>query len=196
MLEVAMCDIPVFYATTEGQTRRIAEHIASCLRARGLDSAAINVAAPDSPPIDWARVRGVFLGASLHAGKHQRAAAAFARTYASQLNARPSALFSVSLGAGSKNPSEVADAQRLAREFAAQALWQPGWVLSVAGRLAYTQYGFFKRMMMRWIAKREGGSMDTSRDHEYTDWAAVAAFANDVADGIRREQGRVLPISA
>src|SRR6266545_3311135 len=153
-----MCDVPVFYTTTEGQTRRIAEHIAGCLRARGLDSLAINVGEADREPVDWTRVRGAFLGASLHAGKHQHAASTFAHTYAAQLNERPSAFFSVSLGAASKNPAEVAEAQRLAREFAAQAGWQPRQILSVGGRLAYAHYGFFKRLVMQWIAKREGGS--------------------------------------
>jgi menaquinone-dependent protoporphyrinogen oxidase len=31
---------------------------------------------------------------------------------------------------------------------------------------------------MKRIAKREGGSTDTSHDHEYTDWDAVARFTN------------------
>jgi menaquinone-dependent protoporphyrinogen IX oxidase len=35
-----MRDVPVFYATTEGQTRRIAERIAADLQARGLPGAA------------------------------------------------------------------------------------------------------------------------------------------------------------
>jgi menaquinone-dependent protoporphyrinogen oxidase len=55
----------------------------------------------------------------------------------------------------------------------------------VAGRLAYTQYGFFKRWIMRAIARREGGSTDTTRDHEYTDWDAVTRFADEVVAAVR-----------
>jgi menaquinone-dependent protoporphyrinogen oxidase len=33
---------------------------------------------------------------------------------------------------------------------------------------------------LRRIARKEGGPTDTSRDHELTDWAAVAALAADV----------------
>jgi menaquinone-dependent protoporphyrinogen IX oxidase len=33
-----MCDVPIFYATSEGQTRRIAERIAQQVRKHGLDS--------------------------------------------------------------------------------------------------------------------------------------------------------------
>jgi len=41
----------------------------------------------------------------------------------------------------------------------------------------YSRYGFLKRMMLRAIAKREGGDTDTSKDHVYTDWGQVASFA-------------------
>jgi hypothetical protein len=50
-------------------------------------------------------------------------------------------------------------------------------VVCFAGRLAYTQYGPIKRLILRLIAQREGGSTDTRRDHELTDWTDVARFA-------------------
>jgi len=183
-----MCDVPVFYTTTEGQTHRIAEHIAGILRAQGFGSLAIDVGTRDTPQIDWRHVRGAFLGASIHLGKHQKAAAAFARTHSAELTARPSAFFSVSLSAASSNPQEVVAARRLAEAFTTEARWQPTWTVCFAGRLAYTRYGFVKRMLMRWIAKREGSSTDTSRDHELTDWSAVARLANQMADAIRHVQ--------
>jgi menaquinone-dependent protoporphyrinogen oxidase len=37
---------------------------------------------------------------------------------------------------------------------------------------------------MKWISKREGGSTDTSRDHEYTDWVSVERFAEEFIAGI------------
>lgn len=183
-----MCDVPVFYATTEGQTRRIAERIAGVLRAQGFDSVAIDINSPEPPRIDWQYVQGTFLGASVHAGRHQNAAEAFACAYSAELNARPSAFFSVSLSAASSNPKEKTAARRLAEAFTKEARWQPTWTVCFAGRLAYTRYGFLKRLMMRWIAKREGGSTDTSRDHELTDWSAVAKFANEMADAIRQSE--------
>ena len=41
--EDVMCEVPVFYATTEGQTRRIADYLAMTLCDLGLASAAIDV---------------------------------------------------------------------------------------------------------------------------------------------------------
>ena len=61
-----MCELPVFYATTEGQTRRIAERLAALLHERGLDSRAIDVRSPDARDVDWVAVRAVAVGASVH----------------------------------------------------------------------------------------------------------------------------------
>jgi menaquinone-dependent protoporphyrinogen oxidase len=175
------CQVPVFYATREGHTRKIAEYLASELCARGVDSAAVDIASLEARTVDWASVRGVVLGSSIHIGKHEREAVAFAREHRAQLNERPSAFFSVSLSAGSSNPAEVRAAETLAQTFIQDADWHADDVVCFAGCLAYTKYGFLKRLMLRQIAKKEGASTDTSRDHEYTDWSKVQQLAGLVA---------------
>jgi len=35
--------------------------------------------------------------------------------------------------------------------------------------------------MMRFISAMVGATTDTSRDHEYTDWAAIERYANELA---------------
>ena len=144
-----ICEVPVFFATSEGQTRRIAKRIASVLHDLGLDSYAIDMAGPDAANVDWACVRGGLVGASIHAGKHQKAAARFVRAHAANLTRVPSAFFSVSLSAASKNAKEVDAAQNLARAFPAACGWTPSRIDSVAGRLAYPEYGFFIRLVMK-----------------------------------------------
>jgi len=190
-----MCEIPVLYATTEGQTRKIAERLAMMMRSRGFTSRAINVMSPEATAIDWMDVRGVFLGASLHAGKHQPSAVAYARTHLRELGGCPSIFFSVSLSAASRLPQERAAAQKLAESFADQTYWRPRSIACIAGRLAYTQYGFFKRHLMRWIARREAASTDTSRDHEYTDWSQVERLAREMTDAVRYHAD-ALPLGA
>ena len=180
------CEVPVFYATTEGQTRRIAEHIARVLRDHGRDSLAIDLASSEADAIDWTRVRGVVVGASLHRQRHQRAAHAFVEALASQLNHVPSAFFSVSLSEASVKPGEQAAARRLAREFVTSHGWTPQLVLSLAGRLAYTQYGVLTRWLMKRIARAEGAPTDTSRDYELTNWEKVDRIAQAL-DGLLRE---------
>jgi menaquinone-dependent protoporphyrinogen oxidase len=183
--EPIRCEVPVLFASTEGQTALIAIRLAAVLHGHGLDSQAIDVSTPDAETIDWSRVRGALVGASLHMGRHQRSAAHFVQRHAIELNAVPSAFFSVSLSAASKNPQEVADAGRIARAFPANHGWKPSLVLSVAGRLAYREYNFLVRFLIKRIAKKEGGPTDTSRDHELTDWDQVDRLGHEMAAAIR-----------
>lgn len=185
-----MCDIPVFYATTEGQTERIAARLAAHLRERGFSSEAFRVGEAAAATVDWSRARAIVLGASLHGGRHQKEAAQFIRMYHHRLNAGISAFFSVSLAAASKRPEEAEHARRVAQAFVAQSGWRPSSIASVAGRLAYTRYGFLKRWIVSAIARREGGSTDTTRDHEYTDWAAVGRFADEIVAAVQAMAAR------
>jgi menaquinone-dependent protoporphyrinogen oxidase len=180
-----MLEVPVFYASTEGQTRRIAERVADRLRGRGLLADAVDVSSPRAAAIDWTSLRGAVIGASLHLGKHQKSAVRFVAANRVRLNAVPSAFFSVSMAAASKNPAEVEAARTIATDFLDATGWRPGTVECMAGRLAYTQYGFITRLLMKRIARREGGATDTSRDWEYTDWAAVDRFADAFAARVR-----------
>ena len=183
-----MCDVPVFYATNEGQTRRIAERIAEQIRKHGLDSRAVPIISEEASHVDWSRVRGACIGASLHLRKHQPEAVAFAHVHHAALSAIPSLFYSVSLSAGSKRPEEVEAARRLAAQFVSTTGWQPTHVACLAGRLAYTQYNWFVRFVMRRIAMREGGSPDTDHDHEYTDWNYVEQLADELAYDVRRRE--------
>ena len=126
-----MSQVPVFYATTEGQTRRIAEALVVALRELGVDSEAINVATSAAADYRWDRARAVVLAASLHAGTHQRAAESFARRNLVELNARPSVFISVSLGISSAIPKDVAAVHAIARQFPDHVGWSAGTVACV-----------------------------------------------------------------
>jgi menaquinone-dependent protoporphyrinogen oxidase len=194
-----MCEVPIFYATTEGQTRRVAERLAEQVRKHGLDSRAIPIISEEASHLAWGRVRGVALGASLHLRKHQAEATAFARVHHAELSAIPSLFFSVSLSAGSARPEEVGAAKRIADQFAVDTGWQPSRVACVAGRLAYSQYNWLVRMVMRRIALKAGGSGDTTHDHEYTDWTQVEQIGDELAYAIRRREifpGNELPAAS
>ena len=183
-----MCEVPVFYATREGQTRRIAERIADQIRRHGLDSRALPIISEEASQVDWTRVRGVAVGASLHMQRHQPEAVAFARAHHQALSALPSLFFSISLAAASVRASELDAARRIAEQFPSDTGWTPSRVASVAGRLAYTQYNWFVRFFMRRIAVKEGGSADTTRDHEYTNWEQVERLADELAYEVRRRE--------
>ena len=87
--------------------------------------------------------------------------------------------------------------QRLAhtmRSFVERCGWNPIYLKPVAGTLAYTKYGWFTRWMMKRIAAKMGGDTDTTRDHEYTDWADLRAFAREflVSSSVKPPQVRVV----
>lgn len=178
----------VCYGTTEGQTAKVAARIADRLRGRGHHVDVRNAA---DAPRDLAGFDGVVVGASVHGGRHQRTVERFVRAHVETLNALPSAFLSVSLSAASTSPETRAEADAVLRGFLDRVGWQPDATATVAGALAYSQYGRLKRYAMKRITAKEYGNVDASRDREYTDWAAVDAFADEFGQVVERGKVRV-----
>ncbi|MFW6067591.1 MAG: flavodoxin domain-containing protein [Myxococcota bacterium] len=171
----------VLYATTEGQTAKVAHHIADVARGHGHEVAvhtAEEALDGKAPPLDGFDV--VFVGGSLHEGRHQRSLRRFLREHGQELAAKPTGLFSLSLAAASADPEERKAADHCIDELLKETGFTPTVRASVAGALRYTQYSWLKRFVMKRIAASEGGETDTSKDFEYTDWDAVTAFADEV----------------
>jgi menaquinone-dependent protoporphyrinogen oxidase len=168
----------VAYATTDGMTARIAQRIGEAARGAG---SAVDVfdfcALPHD--LDPRGYDGILIGASMHAQGYQRAATRFVRRYADALRSRPSGFFSVCLSIASKQPEERAESRRIAERFPARLGWQPDFVEIIAGALMFSRYGWLRRWAMKFIAKKEMGSADTTRDTIFTDWVAVNRFARD-----------------
>ena len=176
-----MKPILVLYATREGQTSRIAEHLAATARWRGLDAEVVD-ARKLSPTFSLDSYSAALLAASIHMRKHETEMMAFVRDHRPMLETMPAVFISVSLseaGAEDKNaPPErraeaAADAEKMIREFLDETGWHPSHIRAVAGALMYSKYNFLIRFIMKRIARKEGASTDTSRDHEYTDWEAL-----------------------
>lgn len=170
--------ILVVYGTTEGHTRKIAEFVAERLRKAGKAVDLVDSATPAAAQIAPIYA-GAFIGGSLHQGRHQAPLAHFIKVNAAWLNTIPTAFFSVSLSMASQDAEWQAEAKRLADAFLADTGLNAGMVRLVAGALMYTEYDFFRRWMMKAIAKKAGGSTDTSRDADYTDWNDVARFVDE-----------------
>lgn len=173
---MAQSRILIVFHTSEGQTAKIAERIASVLRERG-DAADVSEVegAPEPDSYD-----GVVVGDSIHAVKHSRALVRYIEAHVATLNAKPSALFQVSLTSANPDAEHTETAHGLVEDLLRRTAFDPDVVGLFAGALVYTQYGWLKRHVMRAIVKREGGDLDMSRDYEYTDWTAVEQFAQDV----------------
>ena len=188
--EPIRCEVPILYATSEGQTRRIAERLAEVLADHGFETRTFDMAGAEAAAIDWTSVQAAIVGASIPMGRHQRAAAHFVHAHAATLNAIPSAFFSVSLSAASSDPKEVAAARSIAREFPLAHGWTPSVIASLAGRLAYTRYGLITRYLMKRIARKEGAPTDTSRDYELTNWEKVEKLGLAVVGMVYERVGK------
>ena len=176
----------IFYATREGQTRRIAEHVAAALRARGVDVDLFDVR-QSTAPVDWARYGAACVAASVHLGHHEREMIAFASRHRTALDRLGAAFLSVTLSeAGAEDPqapperrkAAAEDAQRMIDVFVSETGWHPVHALPVAGALTYSRYNFVIRFIMKRIARKAGAPTDASRDHEFTDWAALDRFVD------------------
>jgi menaquinone-dependent protoporphyrinogen oxidase len=174
-----MTNVLVLYASKHGHTAKIAGHVADRLRESG--------ATVDLRPVDGDEAIGlskydvVAIGASIHAGHHQRAIVDWVSHHATALTEMPSALFSVSLSAA----EEGDEAQEVTRKYIDDLIGDSGWVpglkVAFAGALQYREYDFATRMMMRLLMAKDHHPTDASRDYDYTDWDAVDAFAQDVS---------------
>jgi menaquinone-dependent protoporphyrinogen oxidase len=177
----------ILFATREGQTRRVAERIAADLRAGGAVVDVFDLAT--RPAIVLSDYASACVAASVHIGKHERAAVEFARRHRAELERLSAPFVSVSLseaGAQDMKRSQTerrqsaADVQRMIDDFVKETGWRPSRVFPVAGALAYTRYNVLVRFVMKRIARKAGGPTDATHDHELTDWAAVDRFADEL----------------
>ena len=76
--------------------------------------------------------------------------------------------------------SAAADVQKMIDAVSKETGWYPSKIHAAAGALSYTKYNFVIRFVMKRIAKAQGASTDTSRDHELTDWEALDHIVDEV----------------
>jgi menaquinone-dependent protoporphyrinogen oxidase len=179
--------ILVIYGTSYGQTGKIARRIAETLKFRGLETELCD-AGNGAPRLAPDRYSAIVIGSSIIAGGHQTSIKQFVADNIAILNRQPSAFFQVSASAGSGSVEGRNAAQRILDEFVAKNHWTPTLCSSLAGAINYTQYNPFLRWYMKRAAAQHGGSTDTSRDHELTDWAQVDRFALTLAEELARSR--------
>jgi menaquinone-dependent protoporphyrinogen oxidase len=168
-------NVLVVYGTTEGQTRKIAERTASRIREGG-HQAALHDSAAMASDADFGLYHAFIVAASVHQQQHQETVTAFAIAHRKLLNARPSALISVSLSAVLEG--EQTEAQKYVDRLISVTDWQPRMTLLLGGALRFTEYDYFQEQIVKFIVLKGGSVASTGRDREFTDWNALAAFVD------------------
>lgn len=172
-----MKKILIVYESKTGQTRKIAECIKEELQKDGCTVDALDT--HTDSPVDVESYNGVIVGGPVYASHYPRALKSWVKKNADKLSKVPGAFFSVCLGILERdNPKVQADEKRIVEKLLTSSGWNPRMTKIFPGILAYTKYGWFKKFFMKKIAGKAGGSTDTSKDHEYTDWTEVRQFAH------------------
>src|SRR5262245_46441222 len=142
----------ILYGTTEGQTSKIVNFVADRLRRKGIEATLLDCADAgqdaELPAFDAALV-----AASLHSGGFQKSVARLVSANAAKLAAAPNAFLSVSLSAAGDDADDWRGLEKRLEDFFEDAGWRPERVEHVAGAFRYTKYDFFKRWVMKSIAK-------------------------------------------
>ncbi|HML08620.1 MAG TPA: flavodoxin domain-containing protein [Xanthobacteraceae bacterium] len=175
----------VYYATRDGQSRRIAEHISRRLAESEISAPARDIAAAPPPPSELAAAAAVIVVAAVRYGRHLPEADRFLAAYRALPSPPPLALASVNLTARKAGKTTIAGNVYLRKAIARHRL-EPAVAVAFAGRLDYRLYGALDRQIIRFIMLLTGGPTDPDARIEYTSWPAVDAFAASIVELIRR----------
>jgi menaquinone-dependent protoporphyrinogen oxidase len=173
-----MSAILVLFASHYGQTRAIAERVSERLRTRGheVDVADVRrVAEPNPSPEDY---DVVVLGSRIEIGRHDAELRRYIRTHRDTLSKTPTAFFSVSMAAARADAGPDPDGYM--DTLFTDLEWRPTCAVSFAGALPYRKYNWLTRFIMKRISRSAGHTTDTSKNHEFTDWKCVDAFADEI----------------
>ena len=167
----------IVYGTTEGQTRKVASFIKQEAEKFGnevtLTEASQNPPSPEGFDL-------VLIGASVHMYKYQSPVEHYVKEHVEALNHTKSFFFSVSMSAYGDDKESLKELDECINKFLKDTGWKPARIERIAGALLYTQYDFFKKWIIRSIAKKEGRGTDTHQDYEYTDWTKVKTFVEEI----------------
>lgn len=172
----------IAYATTDGQTRKIARFAADRLAAQGHSVELLNV--EDAEGLELARFDAAVLAGSLHVGGYQKPLARFVTEASDPLALIPTLFLAVSLSAAGNDPEDWAGLRKCLAEFETETGWTPGRVEHVAGAFRFSEYDFFRTWAMRRIADQKGEVVEPGKDKEYTDWAALGATLDQWVTGL------------
>lgn len=172
--------VAIVYASRHGQTRRICEVLRDRISAMG-DEVQLTEISKDNPtPEILPNTELIFVGAPVYAGRFPQPLMRWLNAEAPHWLTRRAAFFSVSLNAADPDPRARREDRDLLRKLVTASGWGPEFIASLRGALMYREYPWFIRWMMKRISAAAGGPVDTSKNHELTDWSTVDRFVTAV----------------
>ncbi|MEO0435926.1 MAG: menaquinone-dependent protoporphyrinogen IX dehydrogenase [Pseudomonadota bacterium] len=169
-----MANILIIYSTTDGHTKKICSTIRTHLIAKGDDVKLVSVTSANTEELE--SFDKLIVGASIRYGKHSKQVRSFVSENKNVLDSKPNAFFSVNVVAR-KPEKNTPDTNPYIGKFLEQVPWRPQHLGVFAGVINYQIYGFFDRLMIRFIMWMTKGPTDLSSNVEFTDWTRVDEFA-------------------
>ena len=167
----------ILFSTRDGQTREIASYLASELKEQGIDADTIDLNRTNE--VEWPLYDRVVIGASIRYGHFHPSLNKFVEQHYAALKEKEAAFIAVNLVAR-KPEKNTPETNLYTRKWLQQSIWKPQHVVVFAGALRYSRYNWWQKRIIQLIMWMTGGSTDTSRDIEFTNWTNVQKFAEQL----------------
>lgn len=167
----------ILYSTVDGHTHSICQFIAEKLMKS--DEQEVELCQLSDFNGELINFDTVIIGASIRYGKHRPYVHDFVRNNKAKLNTMNTAFFSVNLVAR-KTDKNTANTNSYVQKFMEATDWQPDVVDVFAGKLDYSIYGLFDKLMIKLIMKITKGATSSDKPIVYTDWDRVERFVEHV----------------
>lgn len=168
-----MANILLIYSTSDGHTLKICHRLQQVIEQQSHQVTLFSIA--EWRNIDLTAYDKIVIGASIRYGKHRPAVFDFIRSNQQVLDGKANAFFSVNVVARKPEKSRP-DSNPYVQKFLRKISWKPRQLAVFAGKLDYPRYGFFDRLIIRFIMWMTKGPTDTSAVIEFTDWHQVDDF--------------------
>ena len=171
-----MRKIGIIYSTADGHTKKICEKLKSIIVEQKLNVDLVSISDFNKNITDYDTI---VIGASVRYGKHNASIIKFMIKNESDLKKITTIFFSVNLVAR-KEDKNTPDTNPYLIKFLKTIGWRPEILDVFAGRLDYSMYTFFDRVMIRLIMKLTNGPTKTESAIEYTDWNRVQKLGEKI----------------
>lgn len=179
--------LPVFYASRDGQAKRIAEQISVHLGRCNIEACARNSKTQPASAKDIESMPFFILIAAIRYGRHLKEAEQAMDAYMKASVKPPLALASVNLTARKPGKDGAENNPCLSKWIARREL-EPELKAVFAGKLDYPKYLWWERLAMQMIMTVSGGETDSRATIEYTNWDAVSEWAAKIAERLARDE--------
>jgi menaquinone-dependent protoporphyrinogen oxidase len=174
-------ELPLYYATRDGQARRIATRIQARLMEQAVSARPVDLAGERLVSSDLSQLPLAVLVAAVRYGRHLPEAIRFLELYSALPVRAPLVLVSVNLTAR-KPGKDTAEGNPYLRKLIARHRLEPAVALAIGGRLDYALYTWWDREIIRLIMRLTGGPTDPRTAIDYASPEAIDQVAARIAE--------------